>query len=172
MENQEVKWHVSQWKKKFQEEERRLKYLHWILWYGGHCDLVRAISGNWWRQKLDQGRRKNAQYVRNQGLWELSALENFVYKGKESNSCGCWGVERRSFPETIYLKAICGLQNLRKMLNKQNRCLLSYDNCYGWNVSPTNSCAETPTLHVIVLGSGIFGQWLDEVVRMGLVSLE
>ena len=107
----------------FHEEERRLKYLHWILWYGGHCDLVRAISGNWWRQKLDQGRMKNAQYVRNQRLWELSAVENFVYKGKESNSRGCWGVERRSFPETIYLKAICGLQNLRKMLNKQKELL-------------------------------------------------
>lgn len=73
-------------KKMFQEEERRLKYLHWILWYGGHCDLVRAISGNWWRQKLDQGRMKNAEYVRNQRLWELSALENFVYKGKEQQS--------------------------------------------------------------------------------------
>lgn len=100
-------------KKMFQEEERRLKYLHWILWYGGHCDLVRAISGNWWRQKLDQGRMKNAEYVRNQRLWELSALENFVYKGKEQHR-GCWGVGAMSFPETIYLKAICGLQNLRK----------------------------------------------------------
>ena len=63
-----------------------------------------------------------------------------------------------SFPETIYLKAICGLQNLRKMLNKQNKFLPSYANCYGRNVSPTNSCAETPTLHVIALESGIFRQ--------------
>ena len=30
---------------------------------------------------------------------------------------------------------------------------------------------DSKSLHVIVLGSGIFENWLDEVVRMELVSL-